>query len=46
MNALAVGGLAAINFAAMFIIAKFLLMQLAIALHKHPAGEGLMALVA
>lgn len=45
MNPLAISAASAANFAAMFLIAKFLLMQLAIKLRGTPAGQGLAALV-
>jgi len=44
MNSLAVGGLAALNFAALLIVVKFMLMQLVVLLRNHPAGAGLAAL--
>lgn len=45
MNPLAVGGLAAINFAALLIVVQFILKQAVILLKDHPAGAGLAALV-
>lgn len=44
-NALAVGGLYALNFAAMLIVVKFLAMHLVVMLRNHPAGAGLAALM-